>query len=219
MVSAAMGQSFTVKGKVITDHDGEAASFAIVSIKSQDIKSVCDISGRFELHDVPEGNQVIEVECLGYSTLKHTFTARKGMAIMQLTLKNNSFALPELQVMAKKSRMGASLRYGRRTVGAHHYNVVMQNTKVKHLDFQQAFASYAYRAADLTQFVLMLSWEHQFGKLTAGMNASFYSAAGERLSDVAYTGMIGYPSTAPMLSVMPDLHDEKRGDLTVYVKF
>ncbi len=119
----------------------------------------------------------------------------------------------------RRDRVGASLRYGRRTVGAHHYNVVMQNTKVKHLDFQQAFAPYAYRAADLTQFVLMLSWEHQFGKLTAGMNASFYSAAGERLSDVAYTGTIGYPSTAPMLSVMPDLHDEKRGDLTVYVKF
>ena len=102
-------QTCTVSGRIITEHDGEAASFAIVSIKSQDIKSVCDISGRFELHDVPEGNQVIEVECLGYSTLKHTFTARKGMASMQLTLKNNSFALPELQVMAKKSRMGKVL--------------------------------------------------------------------------------------------------------------
>jgi len=102
-------QTCTVSGRITTEHDGEAASFAIVSIKSQDIKSVCDISGRFELRDVPEGNQVIEVECLGYSTLKHTFTARKGMASMQLTLKNNSFALPELQVMAKKSRMGKVL--------------------------------------------------------------------------------------------------------------
>ena len=103
------GQTCTVRGRVYTEHDGEAASFAIVSINSQELKTVCDINGRFELHGVPVGKQVIEAECLGYATTKHTFTASQGMADIRLTLKNNSFALPELQVMAKKSRMGKVL--------------------------------------------------------------------------------------------------------------
>ena len=105
MATAVLGQTYTVKGKVTTDHDGEAASFAIVSIQNQELRTLCDINGRFELRNIPAGKHTLEVECLGYAKLKKPFTATKNIS-MQLQLQSNSFALPEFEVMAKKSRKG-----------------------------------------------------------------------------------------------------------------
>ena len=102
---AVVGQTCTVKGKIITDHDGEAASFAIVSIQNQELRTLCDINGLFELHNVPVGKHTIEAECLGYAKLNFQFTATKD-ACLVLQLKSSSFTLPEFEVMAKKSRKG-----------------------------------------------------------------------------------------------------------------
>lgn len=99
------GQTHTVRGRVTTDHDGEAASFAIVSIQNQELRTLCDVDGHFELRNVPDGSHTIEVVCLGYVTLKHPFQAKPN-TVLSLQLKSNSFALPEFEVMAKKSRRG-----------------------------------------------------------------------------------------------------------------
>lgn len=99
------GQTHTVRGRVTTDHDGEAASFAIVSIQNQELRTLCDVDGHFELRNVPGGSHTIEVVCLGYVTLKHQFQAKPN-TVLSLQLKSNSFALPEFEVMAKKSRRG-----------------------------------------------------------------------------------------------------------------
>ncbi|MCR4582627.1 MAG: carboxypeptidase-like regulatory domain-containing protein [Prevotella sp.] len=105
MAATALGQTYTVRGKVVTDHDGEAASFAIVSIQNQELRTLCDIDGRFELRNVPAGTHTLEVECLGYVKLKRQFTANKNIQL-SLQLQSSSFALPEFEVMAKKSRKG-----------------------------------------------------------------------------------------------------------------
>lgn len=105
LATAVFGQTYTVKGKVITDHDGEAACFAIVNIQNQELRTLCDINGQFELRNVPAGKHTLEVECLGYAKLKKSFTATKDM-ILLLQLQSSSFALPEFEVMAKKSRKG-----------------------------------------------------------------------------------------------------------------
>lgn len=104
-VAAAFGQTCTVRGRVTTDHDGEAASFAIVSILSQELRTLCDIDGRFELRGVPAGKHTLEVECLGYAKLQRPFAAGKDL-FLTLQLQSSSFALPEFEVMAKKSRKG-----------------------------------------------------------------------------------------------------------------
>ena len=105
MIDVLIAQTCTVRGKVITDHDGEAASFAIVSIQKLEQRTVCDIDGQFELRNVPTGKHTIEVECLGYVKLKQQFTATKDVSL-KLKLQSSSFALPEFEVMAKKSRKG-----------------------------------------------------------------------------------------------------------------
>lgn len=104
-VLSAIGQTYTVRGKVTTDHDGEAASFAIVNIRNQELRTLCDIDGRFELRNVPAGRHIIEVECLGFAKLRQQFTAAKNINL-RLQLKSSTFALPEFEVMAKKSRKG-----------------------------------------------------------------------------------------------------------------
>ena len=104
-VSATFAQTCTVRGKITTDNDGEVASFAIVSIQNQELRTLCDINGFFELHNVPTGNHTIEVECLGYAKLKQSFLVSKNLRV-QLQLQSSSFALPEFEVMAKKSRKG-----------------------------------------------------------------------------------------------------------------
>ena len=104
-VSATFAQTCTVRGKITTDNDGEVASFAIVSIQNQELRTLCDINGCFELRNVPMGRQIIEVECLGYAKLKHQFMASKDVKL-SLRLQSSSLALPEFEVMAKKSLKG-----------------------------------------------------------------------------------------------------------------
>ncbi len=105
MATTVLGQTCTVRGKVITDHDGEAACFAIVSIQDQELRTLCDINGRFEFRNVPAGKHTLEVECLGFAKLKRYFTVQKDIHL-SLQLQRSSFALPEFEVMAKKSRKG-----------------------------------------------------------------------------------------------------------------
>lgn len=105
MSVVTFGQTCMVRGKVITDHDGEAASFAIVSIQNQDLRTLCDIDGCFELREIPVGKHTLEVECLGYAKLQYPFILSKDTHL-SLQLQSSSFALPEFEVMAKKSRNG-----------------------------------------------------------------------------------------------------------------
>ena len=104
MTDVIIAQTCTVRGKVTTDHDGEAASFAIVSIQNLEQRTICDIDGRFELRNIPTGKHTIEVECLGFVKLKQQFTAIKDTSL-KLKLQSSTFALPEFEVMAKKSRI------------------------------------------------------------------------------------------------------------------
>ena len=99
-------QTIELRGKIVTNtNDGEAASFAIVSIVDHNIKTICDINGRFELRNIPTNSFTLQVECLGYITLKRAFNLSKSQDIV-LRLEPNSFALQEVEVMAKKNRRG-----------------------------------------------------------------------------------------------------------------
>ncbi len=105
VVSASYAQTYTINGVVFTDCDGEAASFAIVSINNQELRSLCDIDGKFELRNVPAGRHILEVQSLGYVKLKRQITVSKDISLT-LHLQVNSFELPEFEVMARKNMKG-----------------------------------------------------------------------------------------------------------------
>ena len=111
----------------------------------------------------------------------------------------------------RRDEVDVSVLYARQKVGTHDYDVNQQNLQIAHLDFQQAFAPYAYRTADLDKYVVEMTWQHQLKSITVGVNGKLYLASGHRLDDANYTGNIGFPSTAPMISPDSDTHQERWG--------
>lgn len=64
-----------------------------------------------------------------------------------------------------------------------------------------------------------ITWQHQLKKMAIGLNAKVYVVGGKRKQDATYTGSIGFQSTAPMISTVPDKHDGHWGSLTAFVTF
>ena len=119
----------------------------------------------------------------------------------------------------KRDAIDFCMLYAHQGVGTHLYDVTMQNTKIKHLDFQHAFAPYAYRAADCNQFAMELTWRHKIGKMWVGLGGDLCVTNGNRVSDAVYSGNIGFDSTAPMLSAEAGKHKERYGSLKAFVAF
>lgn len=112
-----------------------------------------------------------------------------------------------------------SVLYAHQKVGTHDYDVNLQNSQIAHLDFQQAFAPYAYRAANLDRLVADVTWQHQLKGMTIGVNGKLCLTSGHRLSDVNYTRSVGFPSTAPIISPDSDTHQERWGSVSLFVVF
>ncbi len=112
-----------------------------------------------------------------------------------------------------------SILYARQSVSNNDYNVSFQNQQIAHLDFQHAFAPYAFRCAALDKVTASITWQHQIKKMAVGLNTKLYIANGNRKADVSYNGDIGFPSTASMINVAPDKHQEYWAALTAFVSF
>ncbi|MCR4582628.1 MAG: hypothetical protein K5764_03630 [Prevotella sp.] len=118
-----------------------------------------------------------------------------------------------------KDAVALCLLYARQGTVSHDYDVEMQNQQIPHLDFQHAFAPYAFRCADLNRVVASVTYQHQFTRMAVGLKASLYLADGHRNDDATYTGSIGFPSSAPTISATPDVHQERWGSLSAFVTF
>lgn len=124
-----------------------------------------------------------------------------------------------MQWEGRKEEIDISLGYARQGVGTHHYEVNMQNSQIAHLDFQQAFSPYAYLCAKLDKIHAEITWRHQLRRTTVGVSVKLSQVSGRRLDDVKYTDAIGFPSTASMISPLPDTHEERWGSVTVFMQF
>lgn len=118
-----------------------------------------------------------------------------------------------------RNALAFNLVYARQRIGSHDYHVQMQNQKITHLDFQHAFAPYAYRTANLHKFIADVTWQHQLKSVIVGIKGKAYLANGHRLENACYTDVIGFPSTAPMISAYPDKHNEQWGSTSFFVMF
>ncbi|MBR2242850.1 MAG: hypothetical protein IJ885_06400 [Prevotella sp.] len=112
-----------------------------------------------------------------------------------------------------------SMLYAHQGVESNDYKVSFPNQPIAHLDFQHAFAPYAFRCAEVNKVATAITWQHQLKKMSVGMNAELYWVNGYRKNEVAYNGSIGFPSTAPMISTTPDKHQERWAELTAIVTF
>ncbi len=124
-----------------------------------------------------------------------------------------------LDWQGRRDAINAALTYTTRSVNSHTYDVTLFNTTIKHLDFQHAFALYAYRAAEYGTFTTELTWRHRIGKTWVGLSGNLSLTSGDRLDDAIYYGTVAFKSSAPMIQPNPDKHNERYGSLTAFVVF
>src|SRR5262249_14498521 len=65
-----------IKGKVVQIQTGAAISNASVFITNTSKGTVSNLSGEFELPNVPEGTYDLVISCIGYETQVHTYHAK-----------------------------------------------------------------------------------------------------------------------------------------------
>ena len=119
----------------------------------------------------------------------------------------------------KNDDMTIGITYSKHEVGNHKYDIQMQNQQIAHLDFQHAFAPYAYETANFQNVVADITWTHRLKNLDYGINGKLCITEGNRLDDVTYEGIPGFLSSAPCISTVPDKHNERWAKITAFVKF
>jgi len=98
---------FTVKG-LLKDNNNipvVAAAIKLLSDKNADIikyYTVSDDNGLFKLTDVVEGNYQLEIIVLGFKTFKKTISVIKNTKLNTIILQDDTFALKEVVINAKK---------------------------------------------------------------------------------------------------------------------
>lgn len=143
----------------------------------------------------------------------------RGGEYLTRTTATTPHARLALAWQGSRDRFDLALQWQRHMPGDGRYDVVMANNDVPHLDFQMAFAPYAYRDARHTTMLAKATYCHRFAKTTAGITLRGFTTNGRRSADAVYTGTPGFASTAPMVSPEPDRHDERWGRVELFLTF
>ena len=64
----AFAQNWTIDGVVLDKKSNKPVEFATVILGNTEQWAVADVNGKFVIKNVPSGNNVIKVSCLGYVT-------------------------------------------------------------------------------------------------------------------------------------------------------
>lgn len=94
-------QTYSIKGKVLSETENTPLSFATVRIESLNISTVCDIDGNFILNQIPTGLQEIQISYIGFNSFEKKIDVGKNINLI-VKLATTSFSLPEFEVMAKR---------------------------------------------------------------------------------------------------------------------
>ena len=93
---------FQVSGQVTERGSGEPVVMASVVIRELGLWAVTDAEGRFALTGVAAGRHEIEVDLLGYETLKRPLDVKGNISKLKLELAVSSLTLDEVVVTAKE---------------------------------------------------------------------------------------------------------------------
>ena len=69
-----LAQNYTVSGTITDVESGKPVEFATVVLQSSEQWAVADANGAFAIKNVPAGDNVISVSCLGYVTMTWSWT-------------------------------------------------------------------------------------------------------------------------------------------------
>ena len=97
-------KNYTISGRILTKGSKAPIEFATVYLPQNELWAISDESGRFTIKNVPEGKNIIHVQCLGYSPLKLDIKINKDINALNVEMKENNLALEEVVVTAQKSK-------------------------------------------------------------------------------------------------------------------
>ncbi len=108
-ISIASAQVSTVRGKVISDDDGEPVIGASVLIKGTSIGTVTDIDGKFHIADIPKTAKTIVISFIGMETIETAIAPE-----INIRLKSDAVALNEVVIQvaygtAKKTSLTGAI--------------------------------------------------------------------------------------------------------------
>ncbi|MFI3322030.1 MAG: hypothetical protein R3Y50_05845 [Rikenellaceae bacterium] len=119
----------------------------------------------------------------------------------------------------KKHNISTSLIYSQKYLLDGVYNVVNENATISYLDFQHAFAPYAFYSSEYDSFKLSVSYIRALSKMSIGTKIEGMFRNGQRNNDVVYTNDIGFESSASLISKTADIYSENYGMLSLFVLF
>lgn len=103
-------QNHSLSGRVVLSNSGEPASFAQISIDELELRTLCDIDGRFTLNGLPAGKRILRAEYIGYASGRMMVDLPSAKPVI-IKLNASNFALKGVEVMAKRTQ-GGKVRIG-----------------------------------------------------------------------------------------------------------
>lgn len=100
-----------LKGHVVDAETGKPVEFASVLLSESGLWAISKEKGDFQLQHVPEGQNTLVVQCLGYEKRTLTITVKRDIDNLTLKLKQSNLKLDEVTVMAKRKTDEATTSY------------------------------------------------------------------------------------------------------------
>ncbi len=92
-------------GHIIDASTGEHIPFATVAIMNSTIGCAADATGHYNINNIPEGVHIVVVSAVGYNTIYHNYTAKKGISTeLNFTLTESSTIVDEVVVSATRNQ-------------------------------------------------------------------------------------------------------------------
>jgi hypothetical protein len=87
---------------IVTDQDGRSLPGANIMVEGTNIGSASDSDGRFTFQYDPDGDFVIVVSYIGYSSYRQTYKDSDGLTDLTIVLDQGNLFGQEVTVMARK---------------------------------------------------------------------------------------------------------------------
>lgn len=111
MTFQLVAQTVTVTGKVLEKKSLSPVEYAAVWVKSAGVGAVTDRQGHFRIQNLPIGENVLSVSCLGYMSREVKIEVRQGMKSLMIYLPEQNLALDEVTVTAHRKTDEATTTY------------------------------------------------------------------------------------------------------------
>lgn len=106
-----LAQHVSLTGKVLDEKSGKPVEYASVLLQAQDLWAVTNEEGRFTIKQVPQGDYVLVVQCMGYARRILNIHLTPTTPALQIRLQQESLQLEEVEVVAQRREDAATTTY------------------------------------------------------------------------------------------------------------